>query len=1222
MKTKKLFKSLLSLALAVILTASVCVCGFSVSATETTDVTVNVIDGTVAAPYTGGGNHLTSKAGITGVLEGKTVARLIPQYAYDGRRQISVDARTITEGEIDYANAKTISLYIKNDLGDSIKWRMSDYADDDKKTTDVDESHTTNFSTGTAYWMVDTAKNTAKRYFYSSGNYIYIPKDFEGYIIYDLTTCTAEMLSAFLGCNFDHIFFWMDGFNENTIGNPFYYGDMNISTVKAETMVDTLVPTAVEEYVSLNPTTANIKSGLGVKTDDTYCIRYNQSNISVVDNEYIGPSFAIKRASANTTPAIETAIIKNDDAAKAYQAIIFKLKVDGSKMPLIKFNGHTKSKENYNQYNWITTDWTTINLITGKVETFSKRTSDVTISDNKFEGYLIAHINDNTKIPVSTKDLLEGETSKLTWESFITKYADDYTDLRLDLGAFATTEACTMNLGEIYAVNDLNAHLPYILPNDRRLNKPSSGNVHTYLINGVKSGDTLQYIDGGDLLGTSYKFTVSEADDKNAYEFKHYLFSADTSYLDYEALVYRFKISNNAYDSLSIKLGNMWWYVTAPYTTINTLNGAVRNYDANGEIKIEDDEFEGYVILDLKNVTINGANWNEFITNNDGKKIVSFFFNQNASETNTVAGRLNNFLWGESSVIRDLDAFMAELVPTEETDTNETVISDPESSRVYSYKVNDETASYERIDGGDVLGSAYKFTVSEEYDKSAFHFQPLMCVASEDLLNKDALVYRFKVTGGAVKSFSIKMYGMWWYVTAPYTTINTLNGAVRNYDAASEIKIEDDEFEGYVILDIDNMIIKHESYEGMSWNDMITKQLDTDNTNIWAWYFGYASEKNTVAGRLNGLLWGETSVVDNKNEFIKKVTASTLDGDANEDGKVDILDLVRMKKYIAGIKDTEINPFNVKLADDGSGLGGTDLTIVRKMLTVEGWKPVTNDIGMAIWGLSDFDAWDSKYGATYGYAEDLFNYAGAANIETMRVTDAAGSVGWIKLTDPFADNTTTEMTESALTQLDRRIEGYKKVGLWDSIVGFCSEEIRLQNNMSDEQYKIFTKYLSEKYPGKRIMAVLSIEEVIGSEAYDPDNGRTITPANYDTYQYTTDIAYDIYTSIDKEKYQGYNETLKTNLAGLDYKMWYMPKTFWWNKAEYDTEEFMLNHLNLLYELLQEETNPGGLWCYGWNSYLDENGEGQVGLGDITTKGDYSNLLARIAEIAKEIRAKN
>ena len=112
---------------------------------------------------------------------------------------------------------------------------------------------------------------------------------------------------------------------------------------------------------------------------------------------------------------------------------------------------------------------------------------------------------------------------------------------------------------------------------------------------------------------------------------------------------------------------------------------------------------------------------------------------------------------------------------------------------------------------------------------------------------------------------------MWWYVTAPYTTINTLNGAVRNYDAASEIKIEDDEFEGYVILDIDNMIIKHADYEGISWNDMITAKIGTDNTNIWAWYFGSASEKNTVAGRLNGLLWGETSVVDNKNEFIKKV---------------------------------------------------------------------------------------------------------------------------------------------------------------------------------------------------------------------------------------------------------------------------------------------------------------------------------------------------------------
>lgn len=1207
MKTKKLFKSLLSLALAVILTASVCVCGFSVAATETTDVTVNVIDGTVAAPYTGGGNHLTSKAGITGVLEGKTVARLIPQYAYDGRRQISVDARTITEGEIDYANAKTISLYIKNDLGDSIKWRMSDYADTDKETGTT--YHATNFSTGTAYWMVDTAKNTAKRYFNSSGNYIYIPKDFEGYIIYDLTTCTEEMLTAFLGCNFDHIFFWMDGFNENTIGNPFYYGDMNISTVKAETMVDTLVPTAVEEYVTTNPLTDLNSSKVALDYQPCYA--------SYVDNDYIGQSLDFAYKSAG--PAVYNEIFTATADHKNVTALVFKLKLEeGASFPTIRI---TSNKKNSNfGWGYLTTDWVTINLLNNKVRQFVDVSTDkVSVSKEAFEGYVIAYINDETK--VNCTDL----TAPLSWNDFIDYYTGYKVNYRFSISSTNLSETdCLINLGEVSYVYDAESFMAQVLPNEKVILDPKRDNVYD---SEIPMGTNLNYrtvVDGGDVLGNAFKFTVSEGNDKKSYLFRPTFFYGDPILLDQEALVYRVKVSNGAYTQLFFKLLGTNGYVTATYSTINTLNGMVRNYDnATSYAKIEDEEFEGYVIINLTGATISGyEDWNDLVT----KRYDSFVdvcLNGSASTTEaSAAGKLNNLMIGECSIVKDLDAFMAELFPTEETDTNETVISDPESSRVYSYKVNDETASYERIDGGDVLGSAYKFTVSEEYDKSAFHFQPLMCVASEDLLNKDALVYRFKVTGGAVKSFSIKMYGMWYYVTAPYTTINTLNGAVRNYDAASEIKIEDDEFEGYVILDIDNMIIKHADHEGISWNDMITAKIGTDNTNIWAWYFGYASEKNTVAGRLNGLLWGETSVVDNKNEFIKKVTASTLDGDANEDGKVDILDLVRMKKYIAGIKDTEINPFNVKLADDGAGLGGTDLTIVRKMLTVEGWKPVTNDIGMAIWGLSDFDAWDSKYGATYGYAEDLFNYAGAANIETMRVTDAAGSVGWIKLTNPFADNTTTEMTESALTQLDRRIEGYKKVGLWDSIVGFCSEEIRLQNNMSDEQYKIFTKYLSEKYPGKRIMAVLSIEEVIGSEAYDPDNGRTITPANYDTYQYTTDIAYDIYTSVDKTRYQGYNETLKTNLAGLDYKMWYMPKTFWWNKAEYDTEEFMLNHLNLLYELLQEETNPGGLWCYGWNSYLDENGEGQVGLGDITTKGDYSNLLARIAEIAKEINAMN
>lgn len=1211
MKTKKLFKSLLSLALAVILTASVCVCGFSVAATETTDVTVNVIDGTVAAPYTGGGNHLTAKAGITGVLEGKTVARLIPQYAYDGRRQISVDARTITEGEIDYANAKTISLYIKNDLGDSIKWRMSDYADTDKATGTT--YHATNFSAGTAYWMVDTVKNTAKKYIYSIvANYIYIPKDFEGYIIYDLTTCTEEMLSAFLGCNFDHIFFWMEGFNDNTIGNPFYYGDMNISTVTAETMVDTLVPTAVEEYVTTSPLTDLNSSKVALDYQPCYA--------SYVDNDYIGQSLDFAYKSAN--PAVYNEIFTATADHKNVTALVFKLKLEeGASFPLIRITSN-KNNSNYG-YGYLKTDWVTINLLDNKVRQYiDVNTDKVSVSKEAFEGYVIAYINDETTVACTS--LAEGYTSPLSWNDFIDYYTGYKVNYRFSINSTNLSETdCLINLGEVSYVYDAESFMAQVLPNEKVILDPKRDNVYDSEISGTNT-NYRTVVDGGDVLGNAFKFTVSEENDKKSYLFRPTFFYGDPILLDQEALVYRVKVTNGAYTQLFFKLLGTNGYVTATYSTINTLNGMVRNYDnATSYAKIEDEEFEGYVIINLTGATISGyEDWNGLV-NSRYDNFVDVCLNGSASTTEaSAAGKLNNLMIGECSIVKDLDAFMAELFPAEETDTNETVISDPETNGFNDFELGNENyhSAVEVIDGGEVLGSAFKFTVDESFDKDRFYFQPVLCNADESLLDKDALVYRFKITGGAFKSFSIKMYDMWWYVTAPYTTINTLNGAVRNYDAASEIKIEDDEFEGYVILDIDNMIIKHADYEGMSWNDMINKKLAADNKRILAWFFQSASETNTVAGKLNNFLWGETSVVDNKNEFIKKVTASTLEGDANEDGKVDILDLVRMKKYIAGIKDTEINPFNVKLADDGAGLGGTDLTIVRKMLTVEGWKPVTNDIGMAIWGLSDFDAWDSKYGATYGYAEDLFNYAGAANIETMRVTDAAGSVGWIKLTDPFADNTTTEMTESALTQLDRRIEGYKKVGLWDSIVGFCSEEIRLQNNMSDEQYKIFTKYLSEKYPGKRIMAVLSIEEVIGSETFGSD--RTITPANYDTYQYTTDIAYDIYTSIDKEKYQGYNETLKTNLAGLDYKMWYMPKTFWWNKAEYDTEEFMLNHLNLMYELLQEETNPGGLWCYGWNSYLDENGEGQVGLGDINTKGDYSNLLARIAEIAKEIRAKN
>jgi hypothetical protein len=106
--------------------------------------------------------------------------------------------------------------------------------------------------------------------------------------------------------------------------------------------------------------------------------------------------------------------------------------------------------------------------------------------------------------------------------------------------------------------------------------------------------------------------------------------------------------------------------------------------------------------------------------------------------------------------------------------------------------------------------------------------------------------------------------------------------------------------------------------------------------------------------------------------------------------------------------------------------------------------------------------------------------------------------------------------------------------------------------------------------------------------------------------------------------------LATNLAGLDYKQWYMPATFIRsdNTAEelVDRETFMIDHLNLMYELLKDDIaagkNAGGLWLYGWNTYLAEGEVGAVHLDQMSQYGTFTNLMTRIVEIGKEINAMN
>ncbi|MBO5020090.1 MAG: hypothetical protein J6D52_05445 [Clostridia bacterium] len=1220
MKAKKLCKTLISLALTLALVLSVCISGLTVFATETTDVTVNVYDGTAASTYTGGWSRLSATAGITGILEGKQVERIVPQYAFSNFLQYSIATTTITEEQIDFTAVKNFSIFFKNDLGDGIQFNLNDYYYNKDETGTTEHSYY--FSTDTVYWMVDINKNIAKRYLYRSGGYIYLPEGFEGYIIFDLATCDAESLSNFMACGLDHLMFRLKEFSEKTVGNALYYGDINVSTASADSALTTLAPDAVKQYVAINPITDNAKG-----------VRKINLTPEVVINDYIGQSYKLNVP--NSSYALFADTIFTAAESKDCQAIVIPCSTNNGTRPEIAISPIINDSVQ-NRYGYLKTKYTTINLINNKVVVSDKITSDAVIEDTEFEGYIIAYIDADTKVScVANTDLgiTKGDHS---WSDFINYYKD------YDIaGIFARNNGSVIGgweIGELSYVTDVDAFMKKVLPNDLKFSPDDAVGTPKFTVGGSTANGTMEIVDGGEILGRSYKFTVSENYFTSSYNFTTYPIFAREHLKDMGAVVYRMKITNATSSNRTIipRLGNA--LVAGTYMAYNTLTGEYKEVTVSSDgFRIQDETFEGYIILDLSTAKVGSRTWNEYIEYESGDdNKIPFVFKSPADTSVNNASICNDVMFGEISLIRDLDEFLAEILPEEEVevpDDNQVVTCDPEIGAAEKFVLNGVTSTstvVETIDGGDVLGNAWKFTIPEESLDSKYLFRFDLFDNSEDFLNKEGLVYRIKASNGVFsnKMLNIKIGGTAYnnHFASSYILVNTLTGTITKSDSPDHrIYITEDEFEGYVILDLTDGHFN--AGAGDDWKTFFTDETRVGKT------IGAAMESSSNAGLFNDLVFGEVSFVDDINEFIDKATAPEKAGDANDDEIVDIRDLIRIKKYIADSSDTVINIFNAKLADKGSAPNASDLVAVRRMLLDNGSVPVTDEIGMAIWGLGDLSAWDAIYGEA-GAAKDIFNYAGASSIENMRINATNGAWGWIKVTNLFNNSSVTEMNPTNLAILENKITGYKQTGVWDNIVGFITEEIR--GSMTDEQYKILTKYLSVKYPGKRIAACLSVEEVIGTEAFyaakgdEIPEGRNITPANFDTYQYTTDIAYDQYFTLDKAKYQEYNAILAENLAGLKYKQWYMPATYIQNDltAEELTarETFMINHLNLMYELLLDDIaagkDVGGLWLYGWHTYIEDDETGSVFLDKMNQYGDFSNLISRIVEIGKEINEMN
>ena len=157
------------------------------------------------------------------------------------------------------------------------------------------------------------------------------------------------------------------------------------------------------------------------------------------------------------------------------------------------------------------------------------------------------------------------------------------------------------------------------------------------------------------------------------------------------------------------------------------------------------------------------------------------------------------------------------------------------------------------------------------------------------------------------------------------------------------------------------------------------------------------------------------------------------------------------------------------------------------------------------------------------------------------------------------------------------VEGVKKAGLWDTIVGFHYDEPLLHTD--GETFEEFSEFMATL--GKRQFAVYSIYEIkegTHPRSSDPEFGMTAHVINPSNTRYLTDIGFDWYHDADYDRYKEYTDLMLNDIQRDNLYVWGFPTSF-----HYD-EDLCMRNLEMHRKLLDDYKYAGGLYCYTWRSW--------------------------------------
>ncbi len=194
-----------------------------------------------------------------------------------------------------------------------------------------------------------------------------------------------------------------------------------------------------------------------------------------------------------------------------------------------------------------------------------------------------------------------------------------------------------------------------------------------------------------------------------------------------------------------------------------------------------------------------------------------------------------------------------------------------------------------------------------------------------------------------------------------------------------------------------------------------------------------------------------------------------------------------------------------------------------------------------------------------------------------------------------------------------QMQAIEDEGLMEHVWGFYFDEPFLRG-IKKEDFITVTKFLRETYPDLRVFTVFAVN-AIDPTVWSVGNDTVI---DEESTKYLTDIGYDLYSDAKQNinTYKKLNASMKENLGNNNPRIWWVPCIM--SYANATNEQFSLDHLEMCYNFLKEEENPGGLYCYAYDIFDRDGDIGSLGYNE--KQAEWTKLESRLVEIGKEIRS--